>query len=861
MLKKHNHDKEEKQRIENIRVSVRMRPLLRHEDQAYWKIDEDENIIYTINYFASQELNDSFGLPNFYSQSFDYSENMNQNKFLNSLFTPQKFSFDRIYSYNSESQMIYKEICQDIVKSLIEGYNGSIFMYGQTTSGKTFTMLGSPNSPGILPCSLNDIFIFVNRVRENNSNIIMNIYSSYIEIYNERINDLLNNSNNLKLIDDKKYGTIVSGAKRVKIKNFEEGIAIKDYGEENRKYRETLINEYSSRSHCIFQIYLEQFHLDEEGEVNKSFFSCLNLVDLAGSERINDNENKKKHLGETGYINKSLFMLTNVINKLAENSSSSNKKVYIPYRDSKLTRLLSQSLGGNSLTTIICTISPATMNFYQTLSTLRFATRAKNVRLQATTNEFLDDKDKLYYYQKEIKKLKDQIRNNNNNKINYNINTNMNFGEESFGGVSQYEYNKIVNAYRNLNEELENYKQLYLKEKKKSEQYRAQITGNNSPNFGTSNFSRGNEEEDDDENMEEDEKEIINSDYNNLSSAVSLYSPNTSEFKSYKNFKLSKRDNLKGNNNGGTKTNFINFKNGKKINQINKNNISTLNNEKDDYESLKKYIRINRDKSYKKNIRMNSYDEFKKKKKNNFINNETNQMQNSYNKVPYFGNRIIGNKKNYKIIKKEKNKNNNYYLTDYEDEQNIPKKNNNIILNENLNYNTSTKALNYNTSRKAINYNNRTLDRSSKRNNIYINNEINNVNYDKNEEIINSIKSGNVFNMLDLNYSKIVFNFNNSNQSEVLKKLYAFKIDALEKTMDYYKTYLDEYYRNKLNEINSINGVNEVVQNKKRILLMNVTEEFKNILNKLRTLYKEKNEELNYKFSIYLKNISSPNNV
>ena len=197
---------------------------------------------------------------------------------------------------------------------------------------------------------------------------MINIYCSYIEIYNEKINDLLNNSNNLKLIDDKKYGTIVSGAKRVKIKNFDQGIAIKDYGEENRKYRETLINEYSSRSHCIFQIYLEQFHLDEEGEVNRSCFSCLNLVDLAGSERINEKENKRKNIGETGYINKSLFMPTNVINKLAENSSSmNNKKNYIPYRDSKLTRLLSQSLGGNSLTTIICNISPATMNYYQTL--------------------------------------------------------------------------------------------------------------------------------------------------------------------------------------------------------------------------------------------------------------------------------------------------------------------------------------------------------------------------------------------------------------------------------------------------------------------------------------------------------------
>jgi hypothetical protein len=258
---------------------------------------------------------------------------------------------------------------------------------------------------------------------------------------------------------------------------------------------------------------------------------------------------------------------------------------------------------------------------------------------------------------------------------------------------------------------------------------------------------------------------------------------------------------------------------------------------------------------------MNSYDEFKKKKKNNFIKNETNQMLNSYNKELFFGNRIFANKKNYKIIKKEKNNNNNYFLTDYEDNQNIPKKNNNIILNKKLNSNTSKKALYYNTSRKSINYNNRTLDKSNKKNKIFENNENSTINFDKNEEIINSIKSGNVFNMLDLNYSKIVFNFNNSNQSDVLKKLFAFKIDALEKTMDYYKTYLDEYYRNKLNEINSINGFNEDIQNKKRILLMNVTEEFKNILNKLRTLYKEKNEELNYKFSIFLKNISSPNNV
>ena len=548
-------------KIENIRVCIRMRPLLKHEDKEYWEVDQDENNIYTINFFSSNDLNDSINLSKF--------ENSEKN-FYNSLHAPQKFNFDRIYSYDSESQMIYKDICQDIVKNLIDGYNGSIFMYGQTTSGKTFTMLGSPNSPGILPCSLNDIFIFINRFSNNNKNKIINIYCSYIEIYNEKINDLLNNSNNLKLVDDKRYGTIVCGAKRVKIKNFEQGIAIKDYGEENRKYRETLINEYSSRSHCIFQIYLEQFNLDEEGEVNRNYFSCLNLVDLAGSERLNEKENKKVHLGETGYINKSLFMLTNVINKLADNSSYLNKKVYIPYRDSKLTRLLSQSLGGNSLTTIICTISPASMNYYQTLSTLRFAMRAKSVRLQATTNEYFDDKDRIYYYQKEIKKLKEQLRNRDKNKMNYNINNNinMNYNEESFGQVSQYEYNKIVNAYQNLNEELENYKQLYLKEKRKSERYKAQINGNTNFNLQEENEDEDEEdenEEEEEDNEEEEEKEII--DNNNISSISAQYQPINTEFKSYNNFKLFKKDNLKINN-GGTKSifNLINSRDNRKIN-------------------------------------------------------------------------------------------------------------------------------------------------------------------------------------------------------------------------------------------------------------------------------------------------------
>ena len=151
-------------------------------------------------------------------------------------------------------------------------------------------MLGSPNNPGILPCTLRDIFIKINKITKENPNINYKVYCSYIEIYNENIHDLLTDSNFLKLVDDKKYGVIVAGAKKVRIENFETGIGIKDFGEENRKYRETLFNEYSSKSHSIFQIFIESFEIREEDNFSKSKYSCLNLIDLAGSERINEYE-------------------------------------------------------------------------------------------------------------------------------------------------------------------------------------------------------------------------------------------------------------------------------------------------------------------------------------------------------------------------------------------------------------------------------------------------------------------------------------------------------------------------------------------------------------------------------------------
>jgi len=168
-----------------------------------------------------------------------------------------------------------------------------------------------------------------------------------------------------------------------------------NFGEEHRVYKETSIHEHSSWSHTIFRIYIERTSKSKEEPTKTT--SMLNLVDLAGSERLSEFEHWKDTLGETGHINKSLFILANVINKLAE-----GKSFHIPYWDSKLTRILSYALGGNSLTAIIATISPASMNYYQTLSTLRFATWAKIVKNKPIVNEYTDDSDLLKIYKEEL---------------------------------------------------------------------------------------------------------------------------------------------------------------------------------------------------------------------------------------------------------------------------------------------------------------------------------------------------------------------------------------------------------------------------------------------------------------------------
>ena len=432
-----------------IKVAIRLRPLLPHEDFEYWIVDPVNNLI-----TSSQDNNYNNKLS---KKDKNNIYNINQ-LLLDNIYLSQSFKFDKIFTKETTSEQIYLDICQDIIKGLLKGINGTIFTYGQTTSGKTYTMLGTVNYPGILPCALKNLFDLLEiEKKENNSNFNYNIYCSYIEIYNEIIHDLIGDATGCKIVEDNNYGLIVSEAQKICINSFEEGVQLKDVGEEKRQYKNTIINEYSSRSHTIFQLFLETSTIDKENNTIYNKYSVLNLVDLAGSERVNKDENINNNNNETGYINKSLFALTNVIKKLSE-----NKNNHIPYRDSKLTRLLSVALGRGSLVTIICNISPSANNYFQTVSTLRFASRAKNIKIKPEINE------KIIQKYKEKKHILD-----NNNYYNEYKNNLIGYGYNIFNNniynILDDNVNEINNDnsnYSKANDYQIKYYELLLKNKK-----------------------------------------------------------------------------------------------------------------------------------------------------------------------------------------------------------------------------------------------------------------------------------------------------------------------------------------------------------------------------------------------------------
>ncbi|ORY05417.1 kinesin-domain-containing protein [Basidiobolus meristosporus CBS 931.73] len=274
----------------------------------------------------------------------------------------------------------------------MNGVNGTIFAYGQTSSGKTFTMHGTKEEPGIIPMAIEDIFRYI--LETPDREFLLRV--SYLEIYNEVIKDLLNPENeNLNIRQDPTRGVFVGKLTEAIVLSPEEVIQLMKKGESNRHVGETNMNERSSRSHTIFRMVIESRERSKESKRDSQSnvggavkVSSLNLVDLAGSERVGQTGAEGIRLKEGGHINKSLLALGTVIAKLAEQE---NDRGHIPYRDSKLTRILQPSLGGNARTAIICAITTASNFYEETTSTLKFASRAKTISNKPEVNEVLTD--------------------------------------------------------------------------------------------------------------------------------------------------------------------------------------------------------------------------------------------------------------------------------------------------------------------------------------------------------------------------------------------------------------------------------------------------------------------------------------
>ncbi|XP_021101075.1 centromere-associated protein E isoform X2 [Heterocephalus glaber] len=353
-----------------VAVCVRVRPLSSREEelgeatQIYWKTDN--NAIYQVDGSKS-------------------------------------FNFDRVFHSNETTKNVYEEIAVPIIDSAIQGYNGTIFAYGQTASGKTHTMMGLEDCLGVIPRAIHDIFQKIKKFPERE--FLLRV--SYMEIYNETITDLLCSAQKMKPLiirEDINRNVYVADLTEEVVYTSEMALNWITKGEKNRHYGVTKMNQRSSRSHTIFRMILESREKGEPSNCDGSIkVSHLNLVDLAGSERAAQTGAEGVRLKEGCNINRSLFILGQVIKKLSDGQIGG----FINYRDSKLTRILQNSLGGNAKTRIICTITP--VSFDETLTTLQFASTAKYMKNTPYVNEVSSDEALLKRYRKEIVDLKKQL--------------------------------------------------------------------------------------------------------------------------------------------------------------------------------------------------------------------------------------------------------------------------------------------------------------------------------------------------------------------------------------------------------------------------------------------------------------------
>ncbi|XP_023280052.1 kinesin-like protein KIF18A isoform X1 [Seriola lalandi dorsalis] len=290
-----------------------------------------------------------------------------------------KFVFDHVFNENSTQVDIFENTTKVVLDGVMNGFNCTVFAYGATGAGKTHTMLGSQDDPGVMYRTMKELFKRMDDAKEEK---VFTVAFSYLEVYNEQIRDLLANVGPLAVREDSSKGVVVQGLTLHQPKSAEHILEALDSGNRNRTQHPTDMNATSSRSHAVFQIYLRQ--QDKTASLNPNVcVAKMSLIDLAGSERASATNAKGARLREGANINRSLLALGNVINALADPKS---KKAHIPYRDSKLTRILKDSLGGNCRTVMIANVSPSSKSYDDTHNTLKYANRAKEIKSSLKSN-------------------------------------------------------------------------------------------------------------------------------------------------------------------------------------------------------------------------------------------------------------------------------------------------------------------------------------------------------------------------------------------------------------------------------------------------------------------------------------------
>ncbi|NXH22370.1 KI13B protein, partial [Bucco capensis] len=330
---------------------------------------------------------------------------------------PKVFAYDHCFWSMDESvkekyagqDVVFKCLGENILQNAFEGYNACIFAYGQTGSGKSYTMMGTADQPGLIPrlCS----GLFERAQKEENEEQSFKVEVSYMEIYNEKVRDLLDpkgSRQSLKVREHSVYGPYVDGLSKLAVASYKDIESLMSEGNKSRTVAATNMNEESSRSHAVFKIILTHTLYDVQSGTSGEKVGKLSLVDLAGSERATKTGAAGDRLKEGSNINKSLTTLGLVISALADQAAGKNKNKFVPYRDSVLTWLLKDSLGGNSKTAMVATVSPAADNYDETLSTLRYADRAKNIVNHAVVNE--DPNARIIReLREEVEKLREQL--------------------------------------------------------------------------------------------------------------------------------------------------------------------------------------------------------------------------------------------------------------------------------------------------------------------------------------------------------------------------------------------------------------------------------------------------------------------